>query len=155
MREPIPTWCFAVVVVQRGDEFLIIQEAKRGQNWYLPAGRVERGETFAAAACRETLEEGGIPIRFVGILRVEHSPEPAGTRLRVVFLAEPADNSPPKSTPDEESLRAEWVRLDDLDRYPLRGEEVRELISYVSKRGPVAPLSLLQAEGMPFRVETT
>lgn len=149
-REPIPTWCFAVVVVRRGDQFLLVHERKHGQLWYLPAGRVERGETFVAAACRETQEEAGLPIRVTGVIRVEHSPSSVGSRLRVVFLAEPTDETPPKSHPDEESLGAAWVRLDELNAYPLRGEEVRDLFAYVANGGFVAPPGFLQAEGMPY-----
>ena len=40
-REAIPTWFFAIVVVRRGDRFLLVHERKHGQLWYLPAGRVE------------------------------------------------------------------------------------------------------------------
>jgi phosphatase NudJ len=149
-REPIPTWCFSVVVVRRGDRFLIVQERKHGQQWYVPAGRVERGETFEAAACRETLEESGISIRIVGLLRVEHSPTVAGARMRVVFLAEPTDDSPPKTVPDDESLGAAWVRLEDLSDYPLRGHEVRELFEYVASGGVVYPAAVLQPEGRPY-----
>ena len=151
-REPIPTWCFAVVVVRRGDEFLLVHERKHGQLWYLPAGRVEPGETFVDAARRETLEETGVPVRVVGVLRVEHSPRGAGARLRVVFLAEPVDATPPKAVPDDESLGAEWVRLKQLSEYPLRGEEVKELFAYVSGGGAVYPVSVLQPEGKPYRV---
>jgi phosphatase NudJ len=150
-REPIPTWCFSIVVVRREDQFLIVHERKHGQLWYLPAGRVEPGETFKAAARRETLEETGVRVRCVGVLRVEHSPSEAGARLRVVFLAEPIDDTPPKSVPDEESLGAAWVRVGDLPGYPLRGEEVRELFEYVAKGGAVYPVGVLQPEGMPFR----
>jgi phosphatase NudJ len=151
-RDPIPTWCFSVVVVKRGDQFLMVHERKHGQLWYLPAGRVEPGETFEAGACRETLEETGVPVRIVGVLRIEHTPLASGSRLRVVFLAEPIDNTRPKSVPDEESLGAAWVRLEDLSNYPLRGEEVRELFAYVAAGGAVYPTSLLQPEGRPFKV---
>lgn len=143
-------WCFAVVVVRRGDQFLIVHERKHGQLWYLPAGRVEPGETFVAAAQRETLEETGVPVRVVGILRVEHSPRPTGARMRVVFLAEAVDDTPPKSVPDEESLGAAWVRLEQLADYSLRGDEVQELIGYVAAGGTVYPAGLLQPEGMPY-----
>jgi phosphatase NudJ len=149
-RQPIPTWFYAVVVVQRGDQFLLVHESKHGEPWYLPAGRVEAGESFAAAACRETLEEGGIPIRLLGVLRIEHSPAPQSARLRVVFLAEPADDTPPKQQPDEESLEAAWVRLDELDRYPLRGDDVRELLTYVASGGAVFPLDIIRPEGRPY-----
>jgi phosphatase NudJ len=151
-REPIPTWCFALAVVRKGDKFLLVHEAKHGKLWYLPAGRVEPGESFAKAAVRETREEAGVPVRLTGVLRVEHTPGDAGSRMRVVFLAEPTDDTPPKTVPDEESLEAAWVGLDELAKYPLRGEEVEELFTYVARGGPIYPLSVLQPEGMPFAV---
>ena len=49
-REPIPTHTFALVVVRRADLFLVLRERKHGQLWYLPAGRVEPGETIVRAA---------------------------------------------------------------------------------------------------------
>jgi 8-oxo-dGTP pyrophosphatase MutT (NUDIX family) len=150
VREPIPTWYFAVVVVRRGDRFLLVHERAHGQLWYLPAGRVEAGESFVGAAKRETLEETGVPIRIEGVLRIEHSPQPAFTRMRAVFLARPVDDTPAKSVPDDESLGAAWVSVDELAQYPLRGEEVCDLLHYVSSGGPVYPVSLLQREGMPY-----
>lgn len=149
-REPIPTWCFSLAVVRDGDRFLLVHEAKHGRLWYLPAGRVEPGESFARAAVRETMEEAGVPVRVTGVIRVEHSPGSGGARMRVVFLAEPTDSTPPKSVPDEETLGAAWVRLDELDDYPLRGDEVRELFAYVAG-GAVYPPDVLQPEGMPYR----
>jgi 8-oxo-dGTP pyrophosphatase MutT (NUDIX family) len=150
-REPIPTWCFALVVVRKGDRFLLVQESKYGEPWYLPAGRVEAGESFADAAVRETREEAGIPVRVTGVIRVEYSPSPAGSRLRVIFLAEPTDDTPPKTEPDDESLGAAWVGLDELAKYRLRGEEVTELFAFVAAGGTVYPVELLQAEGRPYR----
>ena len=73
-RDPIPTSYFALVVVQHGDRFLLVQERKHGQRWHLPAGRAEPGESLAEAAERETLEESGVKVRLTGVLRVEHSP---------------------------------------------------------------------------------
>ena len=149
-RSPIPAQCFALTVVRRGDRFLLVQERKYEQTWYLPAGRVDPGETFGEAARRETLEEAGIPVRLDGVLRVEHSPLPDGIRLRVFFLAHPEDDRPPKRNADYESLGAAWVALDELDRFPLRGAEVRALLRYVAGGGPVFPLGLLTAEGAPW-----
>ncbi len=149
-RDPIPTWFFALVVVRRGDRFLLVHEAKHGQRWYLPAGRAEAGETLAAAACRETLEEAGIRVRLTGVIRIEHSPRPDGARVRTVFLAEPSDDAPPKSSPDEHSLKAAWVSIAELAHHPLRGSEVEELLRHVAGGGVSYPMSLLRMEGEGF-----
>jgi phosphatase NudJ len=145
-RDPIPTWCFSLVVVRRGDRFLLVHERKHGQLWYLPAGRVERGETFAEAAARETLEEAGIAIALDGIVRLEHTPIEGGARMRAIFVAHPTDDRPPKSEPDDESLGAAWVSLAELGRYPLRGDEVRELFEHVAHGVAIAPLTVLAHE---------
>lgn len=143
-RAPIPSWYFALVVVRLGHRFLVVQETERGEPWYLPAGRVEPGETLAAAAVRETLEEAGIAVALDGILRLEHTPHADGTaRVRAIFLAHPVDDRPPKSTPDEHSLRAAWVKLAELAALPLRGDEVARICAAVEAGMPVAPMSLL------------
>src|SRR3954471_2263586 len=98
-RSPIPTWYFALVVVRRGHRFLLTQERKYGSTWSIPGGRVEPGESLADAAVREGREATGVPIRLDGILRVEHSPGPAGahdTRMRILFTGTPIDDTPPK-----------------------------------------------------------
>ena len=150
-REPIPTWYFALVVVVSGDRFLLVHERKHNQLWYLPAGRVEPGETLVEAARRETLEETGIPVVLEGILRIEHTPLGSSTRLRVIFVARPQDDTPPKSIPDEESLGAGWFSLEELERLPLRGEEVREIFQYVASGAPIYPLDAIAFEGAPFK----
>ncbi len=150
-RLPIPTWSFALVVVRLGRRFLLVQERKHGQLWYLPAGRVEPGESWVEAARRETLEESGVPVVIEGIFRIEHTPWSEGAaRCRVFFVARPADDTPPKSEPDEHSLQAAWVTLEELDKLPLRGAEVRRIFAHVQSGCPITPLSLLQAEGAPF-----
>lgn len=145
-REPIPSYFFVLVVVKKDEHFLLVHEQKHGQLWYLPAGRVELGEDFATAAKRETLEEAGIPIELEGVLRIEHSPHPEYTRVRVIFVARPVDNTPPKSWPDEESLEAGWFTLEEIQELPLRGEIVLESISYIANGGNVVPLSIITQE---------
>jgi phosphatase NudJ len=151
-RTPIPTWCFAVVLVKLGRRFLLVHERHHDQRWYLPAGRVELGETFAEAARREALEETGVPVELEGILRIEHSPTPLQSRLRVIFLARAADDTRPKSAPDEHSLEARWVTVEELAVLPLRAPDVEPLCRDVLAGAPVFPLSLLGWEGEPCRV---
>lgn len=147
-REPLPTWTFALVVVRLGPRFLLVHERKYGGTWYLPAGGVEPGETLAQAAIRETEEEAGIPIVLDGIVRVEHTPRPEGhVRLRVIFHAHPADDTPPKREADEHSLEAAWFLPAQLRSLRLRGDEVLQLLEDVERGAPVYPLSLLDHEG--------
>lgn len=150
-REAIPTWFFAMVVVRLGRRFLVVHERKHGQLWYLPAGRVEPGETLVDAAVRETYEESGLRVIVESLLRVEHSPAPGGARVRVFVVARPTDDTPPRATPNEHSLEARWVTLDELTTLPLRDAEVREVFEYVARGGPVYPLALLTTEGAPWR----
>jgi phosphatase NudJ len=145
-RPPIPTWFFALVVVRKGDRVLLIQEHHKGEPWYLPGGRVEPGENLVEAALRETLEESGLRVRLEGILKIEHTPQPSGVRVRAIFVASPLDDTPPKSVPDAESLGARWFTMGELSRLRLRGPEVRTFFGALLDGAPVAPLSILGSE---------
>lgn len=150
-REAMPTWFFSLVVVRRGDRFLLVHERKHGQTWYLPAGRVEPGESLAEAALRETLEETGVEIELEGVLRVEHNPGIDATRVRVFYLARPVGEGTPKQAPDEHSLAARWLTLTEMRALPLRGHEVLEIFEAVAAGVPVAPLTTIVPEGAPWR----
>lgn len=142
-RAPIPTWYFALVVVRRGQRFLLTQEKKYGSTWSIPGGRVEPGESLVNAAIREVHEETGVPIRIDGILRVEHSPAEDTVRMRVLFAGTPIDDTPPKTVADEESLGAAWLTMDEIRAKRLRGAELRALLESVEAGRQVFPLELL------------
>jgi phosphatase NudJ len=140
-REPIPCWFFVVVVVRLGRRYLLVQEKKHGETWYLPAGRVEPGESFAAAAVRETMEEAGVPVALEGLLRLEFDGRGGrGARQRVVFVARPSDDRLPKQVADDESLRAGWFTFEEITALELRGHDVIELITQAEAGGPILPL---------------
>lgn len=145
-----PTCYIALVVVRHGDRFVLVNETKN-RGWYLPAGRVDTGEPLEAGARREVREETGLEVELDGIVRFEYSPSVAGqiARVRVIFVAHPVGGAI-KSEPDSESLGAAWVRVDELDRYRLRGDEVRSLFRYVAEGRPIAPMSMLSREGAPL-----
>eukprot|EP00026_Physarum_polycephalum_P020122 Phypoly_transcript_22507.p1 GENE.Phypoly_transcript_22507~~Phypoly_transcript_22507.p1 ORF type:complete len:189 (+),score=41.40 Phypoly_transcript_22507:43-567(+) len=168
-RTPIPISCYSLVVVVKEDvvvvekeggekeekkvkKFLAVQETpKHGSTWYLPAGRVNKGEKFEAAARRETKEETGLDIEIEGILRIEHSPFRIGTRLRVIFVATPKDpDAPLKVIPDSESLGARWVTLEELEHLPLRSKEVTKIFTHVATNALIYPTTILTLEGAPF-----
>ena|ERR1700760_2986452 len=141
-RGPIPTWCFSLVLVRYGRRFLLVHERDHGQLWYLPAGRVEPGETFAAAAVRETNEEAGVDVILEGVLRVQQNPAEGNARMRVIFVARPAGDQAPKSVPDDESLGAGWFTVEDMEGLPLRSDEVVELARAVLDGALIHPMSL-------------
>lgn len=142
-RTPIPTWNFALVLVRLGRRFVLVHERKHGQLWYLPAGRVEPGESFLDAAVRETREESGIDVELEGIVRIEHESRPDYARMRVVFVARPVDDIPLRTEPNDDSLGAAWCTIEEMARVPLRSPEVVVLAQSVLDGAPVCPLSIL------------
>jgi len=114
------------VAVFRGDRVLLVQrgtEPHRG-HWSIPGGRVERGESLAAAAMRELAEECGISVT-VG--------EPALILNRVVrddrgqvryhfviidFIAEYAEGKP-EPVPGSDAQAVRWVAPSELASLPM------------------------------------
>jgi 8-oxo-dGTP pyrophosphatase MutT (NUDIX family) len=146
-REAIPSWYFVLVVVRKDDKFLLVHERKHEQKWYLPAGRIEPREDFIRAARRETLEETSVPIILEGILKIQHTPMFDGSaRVRFILLAHPENDTPPKSEPDEESLGAAWMTLEEMKKVELRGNEVWQLAESVANGASIYPLNLVTSE---------
>ncbi len=143
-REPMPAWFYALVLVRRGETFLLVEEKDHGVGWYLPAGRVEPGESLTDAALREVREEAGLDVRLEGVYRVEHTAlREGGARVRVLFAASPIDDREPKSEPDEHTLRAGWFTAAGASVLPLRAVEVVDLLELALTEKP-APLTVLR-----------
>lgn len=142
-RHPIPTWFFALVVVRHRDRFLLIQERRHDQRWYLPAGRVEPAERLVDAAIRETLEESGVEIALDGVLQLQHTPSPRGTRVRVIFTGHPIGGT---AGPTSDSLDARFVSPEEAATLPLRSPQVLRWLTLARRGDVVAPLEILGAE---------
>lgn len=123
------TYIVCAILINEADEVLMMQEAKSscaGQ-WYLPAGRMEAGETIEEAAKREVLEETGLEIELSTLLIVESA---QGSWIRFVLtgnatggkLKTPADA-------DAESLQAKWVK--SLNSLSLRSQDILPLVDRV------------------------
>ncbi|MBL8950537.1 MAG: lipoyl(octanoyl) transferase LipB [Myxococcaceae bacterium] len=88
---PAPPTPTVSVVVRRGLQVLVLQRPEeRGGFWQIVTGRIEPGETPAAAALREAREETGLPIEQVRALDYEHAFTFGGARLfhEHAFVAE-------------------------------------------------------------------
>ena len=131
MRSHFKTSLFSLVVVRDDDRYLLVEELERGGGtaWYLPAGGVKEGEDILTAAIRETREEAGLAVEILGILGGDQVLAQDGltTRIRLVFLGK-ATGGQLKLQADDESLRAAWFRLTEIDTLPLRHPEVKDWI---------------------------
>lgn len=120
------TYIVACVIINDKDEVLMIQEAKQmcAGKWYLPAGRMEKGENIIEAAAREVLEETGLDCVPTTLLAVECA---GGSWFRFVLTANVVGGE--LKTParaDKESLQAKWVG--NLAEINLRASDIVHLI---------------------------
>ena len=103
-------------VVTHGNSVLAVRQAAghplEGQ-WTIPWGRLESGESPAAAAIRETGEEAGVIARVDGLAGVQELPEPWAGWIAVIYACSHVDGEP---VPDnEETDAAAYLTLRKLD----------------------------------------
>ena len=135
------TYVVAGVCIEDG-KVLLMQEAKescRGR-WYLPAGRMEPGESIEQGCVREVLEETGLQVQPLSLIMVEAG---GGRWMRFTFYCR-AVGGELKSAKraDKESLQAGWF---DLKSYAqvlqLRPGRITPLIDrccdWLEKRGRI------------------
>ncbi|XP_055547614.1 8-oxo-dGDP phosphatase NUDT18 [Wyeomyia smithii] len=120
------TYVVACVIVNDRNEVLMMQEAKEScaGKWYLPAGRMEAGETIVEAGAREILEETGLKVDITTLLAVESA---GGTWFRFVLTGNVVGGdlkTPPQA--DQESIQAKWV--EDLNELSLRANDILPII---------------------------
>src|SRR5690242_13271875 len=96
-------------IAERDGRFLMIEEETRmGIRLNQPAGHVEVGESIAAAAARETLEEAAWQVDPTALVGVYHWRSPLyGTYVRFTFAAKPRKHEPAR-TLDSGIVRALW-----------------------------------------------
>ncbi|XP_052501164.1 8-oxo-dGDP phosphatase NUDT18 [Budorcas taxicolor] len=142
--------CYVVLAVflNEQDEVLLVQEAKkecRG-SWYLPAGRMEPGETIVEALQREVKEEAGLQCEPLTLLSVE---ERGPSWIRFAFLTRPTGGilKTPKEA-DAESLQAGWYPRTSLPT-PLRAQDILHLVNLAAQYRQRARHPLLLPQELP------
>lgn len=139
--------CYVVLAVlfDEEDRVLLVQEAKpecRGK-WYLPAGRMEPGESIVAAMRREVKEETGLECDPLTLLVLE---ERGPAWIRFAFLARPTGGTlKTLAEADSESLQAAWW-AGDPRALPLRAPDILPLLDLAARyhRSPPHPPTLPQ-----------
>jgi ADP-ribose pyrophosphatase YjhB (NUDIX family) len=103
-----------VVVVNDAGEILLIRRADN-DNWALPGGALDIGESLPDAGVRETFEETGIRCEITGLVGLYSDPRhiilytsdgEARQELSVVFIGRLVGG---ELTPSEESREVRWV----------------------------------------------
>ena len=118
MRETLvarPTVTVAAVV-ERGGAFLLVRERTRaGLRLNQPAGHLEPGESPAAGAARETLEEAAWQVEataLVGVYRWE-APDNGATFVRFAYAATPLAAVHGRRL-DDGIVEALWLPYDEI-----------------------------------------
>ncbi len=101
------------VLVQRGDEILLVCHRGGAAPWSLPGGGIDAGEAPALAARREALEESGCPVTITGLHGVFHYLEHGLSDYVIVFTAT-ADGPPAPPVGDLEIRDAQFFHPDRL-----------------------------------------
>ncbi|XP_057689025.1 8-oxo-dGDP phosphatase NUDT18 [Corythoichthys intestinalis] len=122
------TYIVCGVIFNDKDEVLMVQEAKQDcyKKWYLPAGRVEVGESLQEALLREVKEEAGFECQPITLLLIQ---EQGPQWIRFIFLAKITGGSIKTTlSADQDSLQAAW--WDRRSPLPLRGRDILRLIDF-------------------------
>jgi 8-oxo-dGTP pyrophosphatase MutT (NUDIX family) len=113
-----------VVVANEVGEVLLIRRSDN-DNWAVPGGGVDLGESVADAAVRETREESGINCEITGLVGIYSDPKhvilytsdgEVRQEFSIVLTARPIGGYP---TPSSETTEVRWVPADQLAGYQM------------------------------------
>jgi ADP-ribose pyrophosphatase YjhB (NUDIX family) len=113
-----------VVVVNDAGELLMIRRTDN-DNWAVPGGAVDLGESVAQAAVRETREESGIECEITGLVGIYSDPKhvllytsngEVRQEFSIVLTARPLSGQP---TPSSESSEVQWVPASAVREYTM------------------------------------
>jgi 8-oxo-dGTP pyrophosphatase MutT (NUDIX family) len=111
-----------VVVVNDAGEILMIRRSDN-DNWAVPGGAIDLGESLRQAAVRETKEETGVDCEITGMVGIYTDPKhillytsngEARQEFSIVLTAQPVGGSP---TPSDESTEVRWVPASEAQKY--------------------------------------
>jgi ADP-ribose pyrophosphatase YjhB (NUDIX family) len=113
-----------VVVVNGAGQILLIKRSDN-DNWALPGGAIDLGESITQAGVRETKEETGIDCEIVGLVGIYSDPKhvilytsngEVRQEFSIVLTAKPIGGEP---TTSDESTFVRWVDPDAVETYPM------------------------------------
>ena len=113
------------VVVTNADGDLLLIRRSDNQNWAVPGGAIDLGESMVQAAVRETKEETGVDCEITGLVGIYTDPKhvilytsngEARQEFSILLTARATGGAP---TPSEESSEMRWVAREALGGYAM------------------------------------
>lgn len=139
-RRPIPA--VGAVVIKDREVLLVMRGKDPGyEQWSIPGGAIQVGETMEQAVVREIREEVGIlidPVRLVETLDRIVRDEQGSILYHYVLLDFLCLYRSGKIRPGSDAIKARWVKEADLGRYALVGETekvIRKGLEMAIRRG--------------------
>lgn len=120
-----------VVVVNDDGDILLIRRTDN-DNWALPGGAIDLGESAAQAAIRETQEETGITPEIIGLVGIYTDPrhvihytsnDEVRQEFSIVLTGRPISGQP---TPSSESSEVRWVPVADIGAYKMGPRDAKK-----------------------------
>ena len=120
-----------VVVTNDQGQILLIRRTDN-ENWAVPGGAIDLGESMVQAAVRETKEESGVDCQITGLVGIYTDPKhvilytsngEARQEFSILLTAQPVGGQP---TPSDETSEVRWVDRADVTDYTMdRSMELR------------------------------
>lgn len=119
----ISTGCSAVIFDDARQRILLTRRADNNQ-WCLPSGRIEAGESAIEACVREVLEETGLKTEVIKLIGVYSNPHqlieyPNGNRIHLISLCFEARITSGELTVSDETTKFGYFGLDEIDSIDL------------------------------------
>ncbi len=129
-----------VAVTNAADEILLIRRSDN-DNWALPGGAVDLGESLPQAAIRETREESGVECEITGVSGIYTDPRhvilytsngEVRQEFSIVLTARATGGQP---TTSSETSEVRWVPRAEITRYQMDRSMRLRVQHYLEDRG--------------------
>lgn len=132
----LSTGCSAVIFDDARQKILLTRRADNNQ-WCLPSGRIEAGESAAEACVREVLEETGLKTEVIKLIGIYSDPHqlieyPDGNRIHLISLCFEVQITGGKLTTSDETTKFNYFGLDEInsiDLLPNHRERIADAFS--------------------------
>ncbi|MCY4231495.1 MAG: NUDIX hydrolase [Alphaproteobacteria bacterium] len=127
------------VIVLRGNDVLLVRRGAPPlkNQWSIPGGKQERGETVRDAAHREIREETGVEIALIGLvdvvdgIRRDNTGAAVSHYTLIDFAAEWVSG---EAVAGDDAAEARWIPLNKLSDYRLWSETRRVIAAAAAMR---------------------